>query len=207
MQSTNDIKLIEFIEALASSSPIPGGGGASALIGAAGAALCSMVANFTTGKQKYAAYQADIDKILQNIDKSISNLFAFIKKDAEAFEPLSRAYSIPKDDHTRNETLEKALASAAGVPMEILRELAGIVDIIEELAEKGSRLAISDVGVAASAIRAAMEGAVMNVYINTKLMKDRTCAERLNREASELLSVGVRRCGAVYDKIIKELTE
>ena len=205
MKNTQDKTIIEFIDVLSSKSPVPGGGGASALLGAVGAALLSMVANLTSGKQKYAEYQQDIEDLLTRLNVSAVNLLGLIDKDAQVFEPLAAAYSIPKDSPGRDEILEDALLHAASVPMEILREIVSITDIVEELSYKGSRLAVSDVGVAAAACRAAMEGAVMNVYINTKLMKNTARAEQINKEAAELLSGGVSRCGAVYNKISDEL--
>ncbi len=195
----------EFIDRLASGSPVPGGGGASALIGAISVSLCSMVANLTTGKKKYAEYQQDIDVILSRTEASIKRLLEFIQKDADVFEPLSVAYSIPKDNENRAEILEKALMDASGVPLELLRELSGVIDIMEELLKKGSKLAISDVAVAACACRSAMEGAIMNIYINTGMMKHREVASELNKEANELLKNGVPRCDAVYRAIADDL--
>jgi formiminotetrahydrofolate cyclodeaminase len=195
----------QFIETLSSKSPVPGGGGASALIGAVSASLCSMVANLTSGKKKYAAYQADIDAILARAGESAERLLGLMDRDAEVFEPLSRAYGIPKDEPGRDETVEKALSAAATVPMDILKEVSGIQDMLEELAEKGSKLTISDVGVAAAACRAALEGAAMNVYANTKLMKDRERAQQLNNETNELLTAGRERCEAVYRRVAGEL--
>lgn len=194
----------DFLACLASKEPVPGGGGAAALIGSVSAALCSMVANLTTGKKKYACYQEDIDRILGQMETTIYGLYAYIKKDAEAFEPLSKAYGIPKDQPDREEILQNALKEAAQVPLELAGELYGLIPVLEELAEKGSRLAISDVAVAATACRAALEGAVMNVYINTGLMQDKELAGQLNQKAMELSREGAKRCQAVYDKIAEE---
>ncbi len=195
----------EFIDALASKAPTPGGGGASALIGAVGVALCSMVANLTSGKKKYAAYQSDIEQILTRAQASAERLLALIEKDAEAFEPLAAAYKLPQDAPDRDIILEAALVRAAEVPLEIMQEVDGVTELIEELRTKGSKLAISDVAVAATACRSAIEGAVMNVYINTKLMKDRERAQVLNNEATVLLSENVKRLEAVYMEISDEL--
>lgn len=200
-----NMEINEFISQLASKAPVPGGGGASALIGAVGVSLCSMVANLTSGKQKYAQYQEDIDKILKRTQVSISRLLSLIEKDAEVFEPLSAAYGIPKDDPNRDAVLEKALVAACSVPMEILKEVSDILDVVSELSVKGSRLAISDVGVAASALRSAMESAVLNIYINTKLMKDREYAMKTNTQAEALLNAGVKTCDAIYRQISGEL--
>lgn len=197
--------LTEFIKELSSKKPIPGGGGASALIGAIGIALCSMVANLTSGKKKYAEYQSDIDDIIACVSASIPTLLELIEKDAEVFEPLSLAYGIPKDDPNRDELLENALVEACSVPMMILKEVSNVITVIERLSEKGSKLAISDIGVAASACRCAMESAIMNIYINTKLMKQSDYASQLNAEAEAILHDGINRCNAVYLQISNEL--
>ncbi|HWT76735.1 MAG TPA: cyclodeaminase/cyclohydrolase family protein [Mobilitalea sp.] len=194
-----------FMMELSSGSPVPGGGGVSALIGAVGVSLCSMVANLTSGKKKYAQFQEDIDAILPRTQDSISRLLELIRKDAEVFEPLSAAYGIPKDVPERDEILEEVLVTACSVPMEILQEVYCVIDIIEQLSHKGSKLAVSDVGVAASACRSAMEGASMNVYINTKLMKNREYALEMNERAMSMLKDGVERCDKVYQRISEEL--
>ena len=194
-----------FIEKLSSKEPVPGGGGASALIGAIGAALCSMVANLTSGKKKYEEYQTDIDNIILSVSMSITRLLELIDKDAEVFKPLSAAYGIPKEDPKRDEILEDALVSACSAPMEILKETAYIINFVESLAVKGSKLALSDIGAAASACRCAMECAVMNIYINTKLMKKRDFALKINKDAEIILNESINRCNAVYQKITNEL--
>lgn len=194
-----------FIKELSSKSPTPGGGGASALIGAVSAALCSMVANLTSGKKKYAEYQNSIEKIIIKTEAAIDKLLDLIEKDAEVFRPLSEAYSIPKDDPDRDNILEKALIDACSVPYHILKEVSKITGIIEELQVKGTKLALSDVGVAASACKSAMEGAAMNVYINTKLMKDKEYAAKVNAETTFILEQSTRRCEKIYTEILNEL--
>ncbi len=199
----NDIR--GFLEELASSAPTPGGGGASSLAGAVGVALCSMVANLTTGKKKYAQYQQDIETILAQGDVLRGRLLELVDKDAEAFEPLAKAYSIPKDNPGRDVILEDALKAAAATPYAILETLSDCSDLVTELGTKGSRLAISDVGCAAALISAAAKGAVMNIYINTKLMADRDYAESLNERSIELLHSITDKCDDVYDIIAESL--
>ena len=191
----------KFLEELSSSAPVPGGGGASALIGAIGCALCSMVANLTTGKKKYAQYQERIDELLPFLEQMHEELMADIKMDADAFYPLSQAYSIPKDAPERDTVMEEALLTASNAPMKIVEDVSKLVPVLEELEVIGSRLAISDVAVAAAACSAALKGAVMNIYINTKSMKDRDVADAMNKKAKELVADGVARCDAVYEKI------
>ena len=115
------------------------------------------------------------------------------------------AYSIPKDDPTRDEVLEKALIDAAQTPLELMGEIGQLSALLEELSGKCSALAISDVGVAATLARAAIEGAVMNVYINTKMMKDRNMAEEMNMKAEELLAMTVPACERVYEAVLESL--
>ena len=191
----------KFLEELSSSAPVPGGGGASALIGAIGCALCSMVANLTTGKKKYAEYQGRIDELLPFLEDMRAQLMEDIKLDADAFYPLSQAYSIPKDAPDRDKIMEEALLTASNAPMKIVEDVSRLVPVLEELEVIGSRLAISDVAVAAAACSAALKGAVMNIYINTKSMKNREVADAMNQKAKDLLADGTKRCDAVYEKI------
>lgn len=191
----------QFLNNLSSAAPVPGGGGASALIGAIGCALCSMVANLTTGKKKYAQYQERIDELLPFLEEMRGELMADIKLDADAFYPLSQAYSIPKDAPDRDRIMEEALLTASNAPMKIVEDVSKLVPVLEELEVIGSRLAISDVAVAAAACSAALKGAVMNIYINTKSMKDRETAEAMNQKAKDLVADGTKRCDAVYEKI------
>ena len=192
------MNVYDWVKNLASSSPAPGGGGASALVGALAAALGSMVANLTTGKKKYAAYQQDIERILEETALLTDKLYGLIQKDEEAFVPLSKAYGIPKDDPARGEVMEAALRTAAEPPMEILMALAELPPILEELLEKGSRRAVSDVGCAATFCASAAEGALLNLFVNTRLMADKVYAEALNEKAAELEQRIHTRCNRVY---------
>ncbi|SCW65180.1 Formiminotetrahydrofolate cyclodeaminase [Ruminococcaceae bacterium YRB3002] len=194
-----------FIEKLASNSPTPGGGGASSLVGAVGTALLAMVANLTTGKKKYVQYQEDIDVILVRTKEIAGRLLELIDEDAEAFEPLAKAYGIPKDNPGRDLMLEDALKTASSAPFKILETLEEAADIVVELGTKGSKLAISDVGCAATMISAAAKGAVMNIYINTKLMQDRGYADDLNERSIRIVRNITARCDDVYDVIAESL--
>ena len=200
-----DNNLDAFTASLASKAAVPGGGGASALAGAVGTALAAMVGNLTTGKKKYAEYEDDIQRILAEAEALRKELLRLIDGDAEVFEPLSRAYGIPKEDPTRAATMEAALQLACTVPMDILRTCAKALDLHEELADKGSALAISDVGVGAVLCKAAMQGASLNVFINTKAMTDRAKAAALEKEADALLAEYGARADAAYAKVVAKL--
>lgn len=198
-----------FIHALASKAPVPGGGGASALSGAIGSALGSMVGNLTLGKKKYAAFEPDVLVILDKLEKNEEELLALMDQDAEVFEPLSRAYSLPKNTEEelahREAVLEEALLSASLVPLEIMRKSVEALLLQEELSHKGTKMAISDVAVGVQLLRAALLGASMNVFINTKSMKDTAQAEALNQEADALAAKGCALADEIYDRIRQSL--
>lgn len=194
-----------FLAALASKAPTPGGGGAAALCGAVGIALGNMVGNLTLGKKKYAEVQEDIAALNAKAEALRADFLALIDADAAAFEPLSRAYGIPKDDPTRGEVMEAALMRAAEPPLEIMRKFVKALELIAEYAAKGSALAISDAGCAAAITRAACEAAALNVLVNTKPMRDREKAGEINREANELL----QKCALareIYDNVTGRLS-
>lgn len=181
---------VDFIGALSSNAPVPGGGGASATVGALAAALGMMVTNLTIGKKKYADYEEELIRCRSELEGLRDRLITLTDKDAEAFEPLSRAYSLPKDAPDYEHIMEEALLTASLAPLEIMDTALECAHVLEVLVEKGSRLAISDVGVGIYFAQAAIEGASLNVYINTKMMKDRTRAEALNDRADAIIREG-----------------
>lgn len=195
----------EFLSVLASKAAVPGGGGAAALVGAAGVALGNMVGCLTEGKKKYAAVEADIQRLNARAGELRRELEGLVEADAEAFAPLAKAYSIPKDDPTRAEVMEKALDAACAVPLEILEKCAEGVALAEEYAAKGSVLAVSDAGCAALFCKAAMQAAGLNVAINTRLMADREKAAALDKKAGALLAEYAPRADAVYTRVNEQL--
>ena len=201
MDSFLNNSITEFCTTLSSSAPVPGGGGASALAGALGASLGNMVCSLTTGKKKYRDVEEDIQRITSELSSLRDRLLECVNRDAEAFEPLSRAYSIPKDQPDRQEIMEECLRNAAAVPFEILELSCKAIPLLEELEEKGSRLAVSDAAVGAAMSRAAIQGAAANVYINTALMKDREYAEELNGKTVPAVSEFCARADNLYNKI------
>ncbi len=199
----------EFVEVLASKAPVPGGGGASALVGAVGTALGNMVGSLTVGKKKYADVEAEMYELKEKCDKLQAELLRLIERDAEVFEPLSKAYGMPRE--TEEEKAEKArvmavvLKDACSVPMEIMEKCCEAIDIIAVFAEKGSKLAISDAGVGAAFCKAALKGASLNVYINTKSMADRELAEELNAKCDKMLEDYTAKADAVFDSVLGRL--
>lgn len=199
----------EFVDVLGSKAPVPGGGGASALVGAVGTALGNMVGALTVGKKKYADVEEEMKELMAKATTLQDELLHLIERDAEVFEPLSKAYGMPRE--TEEEKAEKArvmeivLKDACSVPMEIMEKCCEAIDLIVEFAAKGSALAISDAGVGAAFCKAALEGASLNVYINTKSMKNRECAEELNRKCDEMLAVYTVKADEIFRNILGRL--
>jgi len=192
----------EFVSVLASKEPIPGGGGASALVGALGMALGNMVGSLTLGKKKYADVQEDIIALKAKADALQNDLIALIAKDAEVFEPLSKAYGLPKETEEQKAEKERVMAivlkDACDVPVQIMRKCCEAIDLHREFASKGTAIAISDVGVGVACCRAALLGASLNVFINTMSMKDRDYAEAVNKEANDMLDTYVKIADEIY---------
>ena len=176
-----------FVDALASDAPAPGGGGAAALVGAVGTALGNMVGSLTLGKKKYADVQEEIIALKTKCDTLQRELLNQVEADEVGFLPLAKAYGIPKDDPTRETILEEATIAACVVPMKIMELCCEAIEAIAVFAAKGSRLAVSDAGCGAVLCKAALQAASLNVFINTKTLKNRELAEELNTQANGML--------------------
>ena len=196
-----DKSVTEFTELLASKAPVPGGGGASALVGAIGIALGDMVGELTVGKKKYAAVEEDVKALMAKAQDLRVRLLACVNKDAEAFEPLSKAYGIPKDDPARDEVMEKCLRDAASAPLEIFDLCCECIELQKEFAEKGSKLVISDAATGVVFCWSAMYGAAVNVKVNTKLMKDRAYAEQINAH----VDAGMAKYWPIAEKVYEDV--
>ena len=190
----------EFVAALASGAPTPGGGGAAALVGAVGTALGNMVGALTVGKKRYVGVEEEIRALMAECDSLQSALLDQVAADAECFAPLARAYSIPKDDPDREAALEEATLNACTAPLEIMRLCARAIECAAQFAEKGSRLALSDAGCAAILCKAALQAASLNVFINTGALRDRTAADELNARANGYLAA-CERADAVFAQV------
>ncbi|MBE5948730.1 MAG: cyclodeaminase/cyclohydrolase family protein [Lachnospiraceae bacterium] len=202
-----NLTINDFLTELSSKAPVPGGGGASALVGAAGCSLGTMVGNLTLGKKKYADVQEDIQELIIKSEKLKEELLELINEDAKAFEPLSKAYGLPKETPEeiayKDEVMEKALYEASIVPLNIMKKIYEMILFHDEYAAKGTRIAISDVAVGVVFCKSALLGASMNVFINTKSMKNRDTADKLNAEANKLIADG----SAIADRIFNQISQ
>ena len=191
----------EFVTVLASDAPAPGGGGAAALVGAIGTALGNMVGSLTVGKKKYADVQDEIIALKAKCDELQKQLLDQVEADEINFLPLAKAYGIPKDDPNRDKVMEEATIIACSTPMKIMELCCEAIEAIAVFAAKGSRLAVSDAGCGAVCCKAAMQAASLNVFINTKSLKNRELAEEMNAKAFGMLD---KYC-AMADEIFEEV--
>lgn len=191
----------DFTALLASSSPAPGGGGAAALTAALGAALGTMVGALTTGKKSYALVEDEIKAAMEALEALRLQLLDMVQADAEGFEPLAAAYKLPKETPGRDEILDRATRQACKAPLEMMALCCRALEQVAVMAEKGSRLAVSDAGCGAALLKAGLDAAALNVYINTGSLRDRAEAERLNAACRQMQ----QRYGALAEKIYQDV--
>ena len=191
----------KFVEVLASDAPAPGGGGAAALVGAIGTALGNMVGSLTVGKKKYAEVEAEIIELKGKCDALQKDLLDQVEADEINFLPLAKAYGIPKDDPNRDAVMEEATLIACSTPIKIMELCCEAIDCIKVFAEKGSRLAVSDAGCGAVVCKAALQAASLNVFINTKTLKNRDKAEDLNRHANVMLNTYGQLADDIFNSV------
>lgn len=198
-----------FIDELASKAPTPGGGGASAYCGALAAALSSMVCNLTLGKAAYSAVQDEVQDCCDQLSALIDHLIELVEEDANAFAPLAAAYDMPREtpeeQQAKEEALQTALIAACDVPLSIMQTCARVIELAEVLAEKGSRMALSDTGASLLFAKAALQGASLNVVINCASMADRDRASMYQEEMRNLLNAYTMRADRAYETVVKEL--
>jgi len=201
-----DGKLGEYVEALASGQPTPGGGSAAALVGALGAALNSMVANFTVGREKYAAVEEEVRALLAESERLRAELQRLTQADTEAYGGVSAASKLPKNTEeekaARAAAIEEALKSAAAAPLAATRCSHAVLKVAAALVDKGNPNLITDVGVAAKFALAALECAVLNVEINLVSLKDQAYIKRINGELKPLVRESETLGREVWEKVI-----
>lgn len=204
-----DFSLEEFAQDLGSKKSMPGGGSVAAYALNLANGLASMVANFTSGKKKYAAYQADIEKILEKCQAFHRESMGMVDRDAEAFLPLAAVYKMPSDTDEEMEAkyaqMQVCLTRAASVPLDLLRLSKKVLDLHEDLLEKGSIMLLSDVGVGVAMLRSAALSARINVMINIKDIDDQAYVTRTSEEVEDLVADIVKRSDYIYDEVFRRL--
>ena len=199
---TKNNTIAKFLDELASEQPTPGGGGAAAIMGAVGAALVSMVANLTIGKKNYEAFDAELKATNAAAEKVRAELTAAIDEDVVAFTGVMGAYGLPRgtdeEKAARAAAIQAALKQATDAPLRAVKACHEVIKLSAVVAEKGNVNVISDAGVAVLAANAGLRSAALNVYINTKSIKDREFAEIRLGEVNELTELAALKTEEVY---------
>ncbi|MBA3340569.1 MAG: glutamate formimidoyltransferase [Gemmatimonadaceae bacterium] len=185
--STND-----FLAAVASSDPVPGGGSVAAYAGALAASLIRMVAGLTIGRKKYVAVEAEMAVVAANAERLAKSLRELVDRDAAAYAAVSAAYKMPKDTSdavaARDHAITDALFGAAEVPLDTARLCAESAELAAVVATKGNSNAMTDAGLAALLAEAGAKGAAYNVLVNVNSLADRSRGVRLAKKADALVT-------------------
>lgn len=201
----------EFAFELASKKPVPGGGGAAALVGALGASLNTMVANFSVGKKKFVDYKEKHEDIIRRGEVLRNKLIDLIDKDAENFEPLSKAYSMPSSTEEervkKEDTLQKCLKVACSAPLEILQYTYEAILLHNEIVDISSKTIISDVGVGVQCLKASLYSAYLNIEINIKSMNDEVYVLKVRENSKKMVEEGSKIADEVFEKVVRIMNE
>ena len=183
-----------FLEDLASSSPAPGGGSVAALSGALGSALTSMVCNLTIGKKKYADVEEEMKKVLAQSEHLREQFTGLVERDTHAFNKVMEAFALPKETDPqkalRAAAIREATKEATLVPLEVMKHCIDALALAQTVAAKGNANSVSDAGVSAIMLHAALEGAALNVRINLKNLNDPDFVGWKEDELQSLRSTG-----------------
>jgi len=205
----SEMKLNEFVDELASSSPAPGGGSVAAVCGALGSALISMVCRLTIGKKGYEQFQDEMQQVLETADGLYKDSVSLVDQDSDAFNSLMAAFKLPKGNEIevaqRSEVIQASYIKAADIPLNIAINCLQALKLADRIKDKGNKNAISDIGVAAESSFAGLESAIMNVKINLGSIKDQgykaACIEKIRTLQEE----GLRLKSQILEAVSKEL--
>lgn len=199
----------QVVTELAAKAPVPGGGGASALVGAVGIALGNMVGSFTKGKKKFADVEKEIIALQEKCDELQREFLQLMDDDAENFLPLSKAYAMKEEtEEERQEkakVMEEATVNACSVPQKIMELCCEAIDALADFLKIGNPLLVSDVGVGALFCKAALSAASLNVYINTKAMQNKENASSINQKTEEMLETYGKKADCIYTEVAKQI--
>ena len=195
----------EFIDKLGSREAIPGGGSTSALVGALGMALGTMLGELTTGKKTFAAYENELAELIPASRELTGRLCDAVNRDVTAFEPLAEAYRMPDSDEeeiaARRAAIQGGIAEAALAPLELADLCLEALRLLDRYSQIGSRLAISDAGTGAALCGAALRGARLNVLINLKSMEDEDLREKMDQRLEAVTAEGLKLENTIYSRV------
>ena len=203
MTEIKDTAIEPFLDALASNAATPGGGSAAAILGAMGAALVSMVCNLTIGKKKYVEVEGEMKDVLVKAETLRHRLTGMIQDDVRAFDTVMGAYGMSKETDaekaSRGAAIQDALKLATDVPIACCRVAREVIDLALVVSEKGNLNVISDAGVGVLAANAALRSAALNVFINAKMISDKSFVDAKLKELGGLLAGAEALTEKTYD--------
>ena len=201
-----DLKVTEFVDLLASDAPAPGGGSAAALEGAIGAALTAMVCGLTKGKKKFAEFN---DLAVEAEVKALALKDRFVDvmdRDTEAFNVVSAAFGMPKETDeekaARSAAIQKGLEGCTATPFEMMEIAVETLELTDSILGKSNDSAASDLGVSALSLRAAIQGAWLNVLINIGSLKNKELAEDYRVKGEALLAKALPLADKIYAEVL-----
>ncbi len=204
-----ELKTAEFVDLLASDAPAPGGGSAAALEGALGAALTAMVCGLTVGKKKYAEFQELAESAQAKATDLKARFVDVMDRDTEAFNVVSAAFGMPKatdeEKAARSAAIQKGLEGCTKTPFEMMELAVETLELTASILGKSNDSAASDLGVSALSLRAAIQGAWLNVLINIGSLKNKELAEDYRKKGEALLAKALPLADQIYDTVVKSM--
>lgn len=205
----SELKILEFTDLLGSKEPAPGGGAAAALGGALGTALSCMVCSLTRGKEAYAAHQELVETAQDQLLDLTARFLDLMDQDAQAFRGISAAYKLPKDtpaeQKARSAAIQEELKNCVQPPLDMMELGARALELTAALVGKSNRGAVSDLGVSALALGAAIRSAWLNVLINLSSMRDQALAGELRERGEALLERSLPLAEQIYQDVVRAL--
>lgn len=204
-----DLTITDFMQTLGSDAPAPGGGSASALAGATGVSLLKMVTELTIGKKKYAEFESEMIEVRDKAQALQHQLLVAIDEDTESFNEVSAVFAMPKetdeDKAKRSQAMQKALKNATITPFNVMTVLSDVLTLTSCAVGKSNTNASSDLGVAAVQVKAALQGAWLNVLINLGGIKDEQFVAEYKEKGHILLTKGCQLADTIFEEIEKSL--
>lgn len=198
-----------FIDLMASSEPAPGGGSAAALQGALGTALTAMVCALTIGKKKYADVQELITAAQQEAITLKNRYLDVIDRDTEAFNGVSAVFAMPKDTdeqkQARTQAMQTALKACTVTPFEMMQLAYESLKLTQSIVGRSNASAASDLGCAALSLKAAIQGAWLNVLINIGGITDEAFANQYRKEGEALMAQALPLADSIYQEVLSAL--
>ena len=200
-----NLRCTEYVRAVGSKQSIPGGGSVTALVGALGASLGCMAANFTKDKPAFVQHEDRLRELIAQLENLASDLMLQVDYDAKSVEELAYAWALPQSDPARDKRIQVATFDATKAPLAMMRALVQTLALLEELVGICSQLLLSDVGTGALLCETALQAAALNVFVNTRCLVDTQQREQLESECDEILDRWLPRAQALAKSVTSQI--